>query len=65
MDMSAEDRSKFAAPFTDNGDVTILVKNSEVERKTPNKQTDSIAETLSNQAISSSMIHTGDYQFIT
>ena len=39
MAMSAEDRSKFAAPFTGNGDVTIWVKNSGVERKTPNKQT--------------------------
>ena len=64
MAMGAEDRSKFAAPFTGNGDVNIWVKNSGVERKTPNKQTDSMAETLSNQAISLSVMHMRDYQFI-
>ena len=37
MVISAEHRSKFVS-FTGNGEVSIWVKNSQMGRKTPNKQ---------------------------
>ena len=63
MAMSAEHRSNFAALHRQWWRLFMSEKFSS-GTNTPNKQTDSMAETLSNQAISLLVMHMRDYQFI-